>query len=96
MLKRKIIKAGNKKIEAIAIKLLTKSFVLFRGSKGYIMCGYLNMKVAQKFQDAAAKIVGVAGIEDALKARIHSCTAQAKKLGIKPGQPVKLALQLIA
>jgi uncharacterized protein YunC (DUF1805 family) len=60
------------------------------------MCGYLNLKVAQKFQDAAAKIVGVASIEDSLKAQIHSCTPQAKKLGIKPGQPVKDALKIIA
>ncbi|MCX5711075.1 MAG: DUF1805 domain-containing protein [Candidatus Omnitrophica bacterium] len=96
MLKKKIIKIGNKGIEAIAIKLLTKTFVLLRGSKGYIMCGYLNLKVAQKFQDAAAKIVGVASIEDALKAQIHSCTPQAKKIGIKPGQPVKDALRIIA
>ncbi|MCX5709148.1 MAG: DUF1805 domain-containing protein [Candidatus Omnitrophica bacterium] len=96
MLKKKIIKIGNKRIEAVAIKLLSKSFVLLRGSRGYVMCGYLDMKVAQKFQDAAAKIVGVASIEDALKAQIQTCTPQARRLGIKPGQPVKEALRFIA
>ena len=89
------IKVGKSFIEAIAIKLLSKNFILLKGKKGYIMCGYLNLGVAKKFKDAAAKIVGVATIEDALKAKIHSCTPVAKKLGIKPGQPVKEALKLI-
>ena len=89
------IKVGKSFIEAIGIKLLSKNFILLKGKKGYIMCGYLNLGVAKKFKDAAAKIVGVATIEDALKAQIHSCTPVATKLGIKPGQPVKEALKLI-
>ena len=60
-----------------------------------MMCGYLDLGVAKKFKDVAAKIAGVASIEDALEAKIHSCTPAAKKLGIKPGQPVKEALKLL-
>ena len=96
MLKYSKIRVGNSYIEAIAVKLLTKNFLLLRGSKGYIMCGYLNLAVAKKFKDIAAKIVGVATIKDALKAQIHSCTPAARKAGIKPNQPVKETLKIIA
>ena len=95
MLVHKKIKVGKKYVEALCIKLLSKSFVLIRGSKGYIMCGYLNLEAAEKFEDVAAKIVGVSNIEEALKASIHSCSSAAKKLGIHVGQPVKEALQII-
>jgi uncharacterized protein YunC (DUF1805 family) len=95
MLKKKIIKIGKKKIGAVAIRLLSKTFILLKGDRGYIMCGYLNLKAAQKFRDAACKIVGVATIEDALKAKIHSCTTQARKLGIAPGDTVRVALKKI-
>lgn len=60
------------------------------------MCGYLDLKAADKFKDVAAKIVGVSSIEEALKADIHSCTGQARKLGIYKNQPVKEALLVIA
>jgi uncharacterized protein YunC (DUF1805 family) len=42
------------------------------------------------------KITGVAGINDALGAKVHSLTTYAKKLGIKKGSSVKDILKLIA
>lgn len=96
MLRYKKIKVGKKFIEGLSIKLLSKSFVLLRGRRGYVMCGYLNLKVAGKFKDVAIKIVGVATIEEALKATVYSQTAQARKLGIYKGQPVKEVLGIIA
>ena len=95
MLKYKKIKVGKKYIEAILIKLLSKNFILLKGSRGYVMCGYLNLKVAEKFKDAAVKIGGVSTISQALKAKVHSCTSSARKLGISQGQPIKEALRII-
>lgn len=95
-LKHKKIKIGKKCIEAVVIKLLSKNLILLRGSKGYVMCGYLNLKVAEKFNDAAVKIVGVKTIKDALEAKVHSCTSVARKLGISKNQPIKEALRIIA
>jgi uncharacterized protein YunC (DUF1805 family) len=96
MFKYRKIKIGKSYIEAFSTNLQAKNLVFLKGPKGYIMCGYLNLSVAKKFKDCAAKIVGVSTIEDALKAKIHSCTSAAKKFGIKSGQPVKEALKLIA
>lgn len=97
MLKRTFIKVGDKGyIESLVFALSSKNLVILKGSKGYIMCGYLNQAAAQKFGDAAVKITGVSDIKQALKAKVFSCTAAAAKLGIYPGQPIKEVLQLIA
>jgi uncharacterized protein YunC (DUF1805 family) len=96
MLKYKKIKVGKKYIEAVLIKLLSKNFILLRGSRGYVMCGYLDLKVAEKFKDVAVKIVGVSTIARALKAKVHSCTSCARKLGISPGQSIPEVLNVIA
>ncbi|MFA6282378.1 MAG: DUF1805 domain-containing protein [Candidatus Omnitrophota bacterium] len=96
MLITKKIKVGEKYIEAIEMKLQTKNLILLRGDKGYIMCGYLNLEAAEKFNDVAVKITGVSTIDDALKTQVHSCTSAAKALGIKDGQPINEVLSIIA
>ena len=90
------IKIGKKYIEAFLIKLLSKNLILLRGAKGYVMCGYLNLGMAEMFKDAAVKITGVSTIEEALKASVHSLSRAAGKLGIYKGQPIKDALRIIA
>ena len=96
MFRYKKIKIGKKYIEAIWVKLQSKNFILLRGSKGYVMCGYLNLRAAEKFKDAAVKITGVSTIGEALKAKAASCTSPARRLGIYKGQPIKEVLKIIA
>ena len=91
----KKLRCGRRFIEALQIPLSKKNFVLLRGRKGYIMCGYLNLASAEKFGDLAIKITGVATIEEALVTTVHSCTSAAKKLGIRKGQTVKEVLSKI-
>jgi uncharacterized protein YunC (DUF1805 family) len=83
-------------VEATLIPLLGKNLIILRGSKGYVMCGYVNLAVAEKFKDVAVKIVGVKTIKDALNAKVHSCTSPARKLGIRKGLPIKEVLKIIA
>ena len=96
MLEHRKIKIGKRYVEAILIKLQSKNFILLKGSRGYVMCGYLNLKAAEKFKDVAVKVSGVSSIKEALSASVHSCTSPAGKLGIYKGQPVKDALEVIA
>ena len=96
MYKVKRIKVGTKTVQAFRIRLLKKSLIVIKGSKGYIMCGYLDLAAARKSADAAVKITGISTIEEALKSAVHSCTSYARKLGVYPGQPVKDALKIIA
>lgn len=92
----KKVKAGKKYVQAVLLKLLDKNLIVLRGNKGYVMCGYLNIRVAAKFKDAAVKITGVSTIEQALKAKVLSCTSSARRLGIYKGQPIKEVLKIIA
>jgi len=92
----KRIKTDKAYIEAFLIKLSSKNLILLKGSKGYIMCGYLNLRAAEKFKDLAIKITGVSTIEEAIKTVVHSCTSAARKSGIYKGQPIKKVLRIIA
>lgn len=96
MLKYKKIKIGKKYIEAVSFRLLGRNLIVLRGSKGYVMCGYLDMKTAEKFKEAAIKIVKVSTIKEALEADVYASSIQAKKLGVEPGDTVRDALKLIA
>jgi len=96
MITHKKIKAGKKNIEAIVVKLQSKNLILLRGTCGYVMCGYLNMKAAERFKDVAVKITGISTIEEALKTSVHSCTSSARKSGIYKGQPIREVVKIIA
>jgi len=91
----KKIKVGKKYITALLMPLQKKNLIVLCGKRGYVACGYLNLKVAEKFDDVAAKIVKVSTINDALRASVHSCTSAAAGLGIKKGQPVADILKKI-
>ncbi|RJP29609.1 MAG: DUF1805 domain-containing protein [Candidatus Omnitrophota bacterium] len=91
----KKIRAGKKYIDALVVKLQSKNLVLIRGSRGYIMCGYLDLGAAEKFKDTAVVVKGVEDIDDVLKSKVYSCTSEASKLGIYAGQPIKDILEII-
>ncbi|HOW43308.1 MAG TPA: DUF1805 domain-containing protein [Candidatus Omnitrophota bacterium] len=95
MIKHTFVKVGSKKIEAIDLALAARHLIVLKGSRGYVMCGYLNQSAAEKFKDAAVKIKGVSSVADALKATVFSCTTAARRLGIRPGQPVREVLRAI-
>jgi len=52
--------------------------------KGYVMCGYLNEKAAEKFGDAAC-IVGGADFDETLKNPVKATTPAAEALGVRVG-----------
>lgn len=95
MLNYKKIKIGKNYIETLGMKLGNKNLIVLRGKKGYIMCGYLSLKAADKFKDVAIKITGVSDIKAALNASVSTCSSRAKRLGIYKGQSVKEALKII-
>ncbi len=92
----KKIKIGKKYITGFAMTLCSKNLVVLKGSKGYVMCGYLNLAAAEKFKDVAVKITGVSTISDALGTKVFSCSKAARKLGIRRNQPIKEVLKIIA
>ena len=62
--------------------------VLIEGSKGFVMCGYLNIDAAESLGATAAVVSGVNNWEDILNAQIKTATTKAKALGLEPGRVV--------
>jgi len=83
--------------KAVQIDLSERGkLLMIIGAKGYVMCGYLNINTAQKLGDAACMVTGVKTIDDVLNANIVALTAEAQKLGIEMGMPVKDVLKKLS
>jgi uncharacterized protein YunC (DUF1805 family) len=95
-MKQRTIKAGKNRLQALSWKISTKTLVVIKGRRGYIMCGYLNMKVADSFKDVAVIVTGVTSISGALRSSVAGVSKEAYKLGIRKNQPVKDVLEIIA
>lgn len=90
------ISIKGKVLTSFCLPLGEKSLIIIKGSRGYIMCGYLDLNVAEKFKEVAVKITGVNSIEEAVCAKVFSCTSLAEKEGIYKGQAIKDVLEIIA
>lgn len=71
------------------------NMILVQGTKGYLMCGYLNLAAAEKFGDAAV-LVGGADFAAVLANPIKGCTEAAKKAGVTEGMTGAQAAAILA
>lgn len=93
----KDITVGKTVFKAVEIDLCENGkLIAVTGKKGYVMCGYLNINTAQKRGEAACIVTGVKTIEDVLNADVVALTAEAQKLGIEMGMPVKEVLKKLS
>ncbi len=92
----KIINLEGKKIVGIEIELPdAPPLILIRGDKGFVMCGYLNIDVAEKLGIPAVRVSGVKNIDEMLEKTISEVTSKAMEIGIKPGMKVKDILAIL-
>jgi len=73
----------------------TKLLVI-RGEKGILGCGYFNMKVAEKIDEALAIVRGVQSVEDMLEGEVKKVSPAAQALGVNPGMTGRQAMQIMA
>ena len=69
--------------------------VLVKGSRGFVMCGFLNIQAAEKLGEAAAMVRGVKTVADLLDAKIVEATTVAAGLGVSPGMTGREALAVL-
>jgi uncharacterized protein YunC (DUF1805 family) len=67
-----------------------------RGSKGFLMCGYLDVAVANKFGQAAAVVRGVKNLDELLEKPVVEVSVSARRLGVRPGMTGRQALKKLA
>jgi uncharacterized protein YunC (DUF1805 family) len=92
----KKIPIQQKIIEGFCLQLGQKKLIILKGKLGYIMCGYLDLSVAESLGEVAVKVTGVDSIDAALESRVCQLTSAAKDLGIYQQQPIYDVLQIIA
>ena len=83
----------GKPVDTIVIPLPHANLVLAVAPKGFVMCGYLDIHIAEKFQDAACIVRGVKTAEDLLSAAVVSVTPAAARLGVNVGDTGRTALE---
>lgn len=89
------VELGGKKGVGIEVALPKANLVLVKGDKGFVMCGYLNVEVAEKMGEAAAVVRGVKTVDDLLKAKVVAATTAAQSKGIEVGMSGKEALSYL-
>jgi uncharacterized protein YunC (DUF1805 family) len=70
--------------------------LVIRARRGFVMCGYLNMEVANRLGDVAVRVTGVKNFEEVLEARSVEVSDAAKKLGIEVGMIARDALMIMS
>lgn len=81
------LKADDKSYTGLRVDLPDSSapLVMLIGDKGIVVCGFLNLEVAEKLSVAAAMVLGVKSFDDVLNAQIKAVTSKAKSLGVDIG-----------
>ncbi len=86
------IKLENGSALGLKMDMENAPLLVIRAGCGFVMCGYLNMDVANKLGDAAVRVTGVRTFEDVLNAKAQDVSEAARKLGITVGMPAREAL----
>ena len=69
------VKVGNKTYVGVRVELPeSPPLLLIVAEKGFVMCGFLNIEVAERIGVAAAMVSGVKTFEDVLNADVKSAT----------------------
>ena len=69
--------------------------LVIRAGCGFVMCGYLNMEIANKLGDVAVRVTGVRSFEDVLGAKAVDVSEAARKRGVSAGMTAREALNLM-
>ena len=67
--------------------------LVIRAPRGFVMCGYLDISMAQRLDDVAVKVTGVRNFEDVLASGVVEATQAAIDLGIELEMPARQALE---
>lgn len=86
----KVVDVNGDKMLGIEIDLPdSPPLVVLRGSRGFVMCGYLDISAAERQGAIAAKVRGVRSVEEMLEREVSEATSRARERGIVEGARVK-------
>lgn len=98
MIKIEMLNVNGQPVQGIAIQSPGgeghPNMLVLLAKNGYIMCGYLNTEIAEKFGDAAV-VVGGATFEEILANPVKAVAPKAAELGIEVGMTGAQAAELL-
>ena len=94
MLKELELKNGSGM--AMRMQMNNAALLVIHAKKGFVMCGYLNIAIADKLGDAACMVTGVDSFDDVLKAKVIKISQRAIELGITEGMTGREALDILS
>jgi uncharacterized protein YunC (DUF1805 family) len=77
----------------VKVDLPKAPLVMIRASKGFAMCGYLNMESVNKMGEVAVRVTGVKTFDDVLAAKVVNISDKARELGVTDGMTAREALE---
>lgn len=83
---------GSQSATGYEIDLPGAPLILVQAAKGFVMCGYLDIKSVDKFGQAAAVVRGVKSIDDLLAKTVSDVSLEGERRGIKSGMTGREAL----
>ena len=86
------LEIDGKKAQGIVIQLPEAPMVLALGRTGYLICGYMNLEMGEKFGAVCAVVRGVRTVDDILKGAVASVSTKARELGVTEGMTGREAL----
>jgi len=92
----KEIKLKNGPGLALRMQMNNAALLVIRAKKGFVMCGYLNMSIADKLGDAACMVTGVDTFDDVFNSKVIGLSQKASELGIKEGMTGREALDILS
>lgn len=93
MICTELIKLKTGTALGVKIELGAAPLILIKAEKGFAMCGYLDMDVANKLGDCAVVAKGVRNFEELLSAKVIEISNKAKELGISKELSIREALE---
>lgn len=87
------IELGNGSAIGLKFDMEHAPLLVIRARKGFVMCGYLDVNIANKLGDVAVRVTGVNSFEDVLDAKAVDVSEAAKNIGITIGMQAKEALK---
>lgn len=96
VIKLKEIRVGDRAYLGVEISLPgSPPLVLIRGREGFAMCGFLDIRAAERANVVAARVPGVRSVEDMLEKEIAEVTSRAESRGIRAGMKLRDALEML-
>lgn len=89
------IELGNGSAIGLKFDMEHAPLLVIKANKGFVMCGYLNMDVANKMSDVAVRVTGVNTFDDVLNAKAVDVSKAAQDIGITVGMSAKEALEMM-